>query len=348
MPRLPKRIYRRGKNYYFRIVIDGRDIRRSLGMDLQEAKRRAQLLEQHLFWEEPEERPEVLLRDFAERWLSEYVAQERKPKGHGLAKQRLEDYVLPMLGATPMRSIQPAHLRRLRGSLDRTGLSVQSVRHVMGDVRTLLRYAVEVDVLQASPWKISLMPKLSEQFPRPLSEEEEESILVACPERYALAVRLSLLTGLRWSELHRLRRVDVRDLPSPHLVIEKTKNGKVRRVPLTEEAVRLLGEERRKSRSPYVNPWRTTYAATAVKTIRSRSGVHFTWHQLRHTFACRWLDAGGSIESLQRILGHSTILVTERYGRMSDATIFAEARALGSSHGTNHGTGRVSPGPQSH
>jgi integrase len=286
------------------------------------------------------------LRDFAEQWLTEYVAQERKPKGHDLAKQRLEDYVLPFFGDLPIRSIQTTHLRRLRGSLDRTDLSVQSVRHVLGDVRTLLRYAVEVDVIPASPWKVSLMPKLPEQLPRPLSEKDEESVLAACPERYALAVRLSLLTGLRWSELHRLRWADVRDLPSPHLVVEKTKNGKVRRVPLTEEAVKLLERERRRSESPYVNPWRTTYAATAVKTIRRRSGVRFTWHQLRHTFACRWLDAGGSIESLQRILGHSTVLVTERYGRMSDATIFAEARALGSSHGTKHGTGRFSPRPE--
>ena len=39
-------------------------------------------------------------------------------------------------------------------------------------------------------------------------------------------------------------------------------------------------------------------------------------HQLRHTFAARYLEAGGTLEVLPRILGHSTIKLTECYGRL--------------------------------
>jgi integrase len=52
------------------------------------------------------------------------------------------------------------------------------------------------------------------------------------------------------------------------------------------------------------------------------------FHQLRHTFACRWLERGGSKEALQRILGHSTIRLTERYGELSDDAVFGEAKRL--------------------
>ena len=39
----------------------------------------------------------------------------------------------------------------------------------------------------------------------------------------------------------------------------------------------------------------------------------FRWHDLRHTFATRFLEAGGSIIELQRILGHSQLSTTMRY-----------------------------------
>jgi integrase len=39
--------------------------------------------------------------------------------------------------------------------------------------------------------------------------------------------------------------------------------------------------------------------------------THLTPHTLRHTFGTRWLQAGGDIYKLSRILGHSSVAVTE-------------------------------------
>ena len=49
---------------------------------------------------------------------------------------------------------------------------------------------------------------------------------------------------------------------------------------------------------------------------------------MRHTFACRWLEAGGSLAALQELLGHSSIVTTQRYGRLGEAHVVAEMARL--------------------
>jgi hypothetical protein len=42
-----------------------------------------------------------------------------------------------------------------------------------------------------------------------------------------------------------------------------------------------------------------------------------TWYQAtRHTFASQWVLAGGSIEKLREAMGHSSVMVTERYAHL--------------------------------
>jgi integrase len=63
--------------------------------------------------------------------------------------------------------------------------------------------------------------------------------------------------------------------------------------------------------------------------VRKLSGIErFHVHQLRHTFACGWIARGGSLAALQAVLGHSTVVTTERYGRISDELVRREAARI--------------------
>ena len=54
----------------------------------------------------------------------------------------------------------------------------------------------------------------------------------------------------------------------------------------------------------------------------------FNFKSLRHTFASRFLDAGGSLEDLCVVLGHSTVRQTERYGRLTQRYVGDRVRLL--------------------
>lgn len=111
-------------------------------------------------------------------------------------------------------------------------------------------------------------------------------------------IRFGLATGLSWGEMARARASDVVD---GMLVVSQTKSRRLRRVPVDPALVRGRVGLLLPSKDP------TLFSRRA----RRLSGVaRFHPHQLRHTFACRWLEQGGSLAALQQILGHASIVTT--------------------------------------
>ncbi|HET9251403.1 MAG TPA: tyrosine-type recombinase/integrase, partial [Candidatus Eisenbacteria bacterium] len=61
-------------------------------------------------------------------------------------------------------------------------------------------------------------------------------------------------------------------------------------------------------------------------TRRDLAGLErFHVHQTRHTFACRYLEAGGTLTMLQEILGHASMEQTQQYGRPDARAIRSDA-----------------------
>ena len=70
-------------------------------------------------------------------------------------------------------------------------------------------------------------------------------------------------------------------------------------------------------------------AAQSVSNYVRSAGVEgFHVHQLRHTFATKWIEDGGSLAALQAILGHSTVVTTQRYAKMSDDYVQRDAERV--------------------
>ena len=152
----------------------------------------------------------------------------------------------------------------------------------------------------------------------------------AC-RRDRLLVRLFAETGLRRSEAIALRKLDV-DVASRVLIVWNGKGGKQRVVPITEGfAVALVALAGGTEQSVIFRSRQSTALSARqvnriVATAGQRAGItnpnprrrHVTCHLLRHTFSRLWKASGGSIESLSKILGHSSVKTTwDLYGTES-------------------------------
>jgi len=252
-----------------------------------------------------------------ERWLKLYVATTRNPKGFRLAWHRFEKYVLGWL-CIPVPELTGEQIREFRLMLeDYWHLSPYTVTHVLSDLRCFLRWTVEAGIIERSPFPTRVMPRIAEVPPRGL-DDREVARLVSVPGRAGFVVRFLLGTGLRWAEACRARRRDIR---GTLLEVGNTKSGRVRRVPLAPE---LMAEiEHADDR---LVPFAQNSPGSFSRTLRRVTGIaDFHVHRCRHTFAMRWLEAGGNLAVLQQILGHRDLSTTMRYARVTDELIEREA-----------------------
>ncbi len=117
--------------------------------------------------------------------------------------------------------------------------------------------------------------------------------------------------------------------------IPLSKNGKAHQVPITAALQALLLPVPRvggvdfvfpaKPGKPFINIFR------AWDTARKRAGLpHVRLHDLRHTFASTLVNAGVPLYTVQKLLGHSTITVTQRYAHLTQDSLASSAEIAAS------------------
>src|SRR5262245_20058766 len=308
-------MFRRGEAYGARKCVDGRDIWRSFGSDLELAKRKFRE-----FKLEGIPQSAVTVCRAAKSWLDLRIRTGRNENSRRLAERRVQQYLEPFMGHMLLHKITSEHFRAYRIWLEKNGirgpLSPQTVRHILADARCLFLWCEDTGLIPRSPFPKRLLPKIQERPPDRLTDDEVEK-LIRLPDPFGFMIRFGLWTGLRWGEMVRAQAWDIQN---GKLVVHQTKSGKVRRIPLSPQ---LLAELKPRMRTgkliPYTNQqWPTDYCRRETGIVR------FHFHMLRHTFACRCLERGVSLAAVQELLGHGSITTTQRYARLSEDLVARE------------------------
>ncbi len=133
------------------------------------------------------------------------------------------------------------------------------------------------------------------------------------------AITLAVETGLRKGELFSLMTLAI-DLARREIRLDQTKSGVPRRVPLSDAAIatmKVLPAQQGRPKTPYLIVKEDGTRFLDMKkgfaaACRRAKITGFLWHDLRHRFASWFVQAGGDLCHLSRILGHATVQMTTR------------------------------------
>lgn len=141
-------------------------------------------------------------------------------------------------------------------------------------------------------------------------------------------IELSLFTGLRQAEALELTWDRV-DRARGVLLLELTKSGRRRQVPLNEAADAVLARRRAKDEGLVFGSsnW-DRYRTAWERTVKRAKLADLHWHDLRHTFASWAVQRRVSLYELKELLGHSTLTMVKRYAHLAPEHLRAAAAAL--------------------
>jgi len=325
---MAKGIYKRGNVYWIRYAgLDGRVVYESSGSD--KFKTAEALLIQRKQAIKEGKQPEIkkianyTFRELAEKYLLWTNGRQRSARVKGYIIGQL----LNSFGNLPLRRFDTVIVEQLQTDLMSRGLRNSSCNKVLNVFKHMFTKAVEWDMVEAETLKrvrkVKLLRDDSRRL-RYLSKEECQSLVNACDNHLKPIVITALNTGMRKGEILSLKWDNV-DLKHGFILLDMTKNGERREIPINNTLKSVLQGITRRLDIPYVFFDSATGKAyqdvkrsfnTALRKAKIRD---FKFHDLRHTFASQLVMAGVDITTVKELLGHKTLTMTLRYSHLAPA-----------------------------
>ncbi|MNW48902.1 Tyrosine recombinase XerD [compost metagenome] len=212
------------------------------------------------------------------------------------------------------------------------GLSARTINNVIRNMRIFFNYLIKERVITYSPMDaVSYQTEAKETFE--VFTDEDVIKLLSAPNRHVYTGRRDYCMmlvlcdcGLRLKELTSLRVSDV-DFKLRQIVIraEVAKTNTTRVVPISQRTVKELDNLISFMDVSDDEPlWLTQFGeryygdtfAKMLKLYAKRVGINgprVSPHTFRHYFAVKFLRGGGDPMALARILGHTTLNMTQVY-----------------------------------
>ena len=343
MASIEKRENEQGTTYRVKVRLKGKPAQSATFERLTDARRWAQQTEaairegRHFAGSEAKR---TTLSDVIDRFK-----REKLPSMNGQADRlRYLDFWSQSLGAYTLADVTPARINEAMHTLastpserthkPRSAATLGQYRQALSGVLALCEK--EWELIERSPMTRVSKPKLPGGRVRYLSDIEREKLLAACkesnsPDLYP-AVILALTTGACQAEIMGATWAQV-DLSRRVLILETTKNGERRALPLAAPAIDVLQKRVRRIDTdlifPAKNPKNPIDLRTPWETALQRAGItDFHWHDLRHTAASYLAMSGASLAEIAEILGHKTLAMVKRYSHLSHDHVASVAERM--------------------
>ncbi|MBA2848668.1 tyrosine-type recombinase/integrase [Thermosulfuriphilus ammonigenes] len=262
-------------------------------------------------------------------WAKENKAWESYRREEELFRR----YIDPVIGDKTLKDISPFDLERIKSDMRKKGLAERTTEYALAVVRMAFNRAKEWGLFRGdNPASKVKPPRKDNRRLRFLTPEEASLLLEAVKKRsrqlYEICL-LSLHTGMRAGEIFNLTWADI-DMARGLIYIRDPKNNTTRVAYMTDEVKRLFMAKTPGEPSELVFKDRKGQKIKkvsrvfweVVQELGFNEGVadhrmRVCFHTLRHTFAS-WLVMNGTpLFTVKELLGHKTMLMTERYAHLA-------------------------------
>jgi len=318
------------------------------------AKRLTEILEGRWSVNEKERSSKALFKELAE----EYVLWSCKQKGFR-AKENIIGILVKVFGNYPLGAITTRHIERYQAKMLARGRAPATANRHLATLKHMFTKAVDWEMAVDEDLKrvrrVKLLPENNRRL-RYLSRVESEALVKASEPHLRPIVITALNTGMRKGEILSLEWERHVDLRHGFILLDVTKNGQRREIPINRTLREALQRIVRHIKSPYVftsqkekmyveikRSFRTAckraewerclkcnYEREKTDTgailacphcgdeMKCMRGIRdFRFHDLRHTFASHLVMAGVDLMTVKELLGHKTLTMTLRYAHLA-------------------------------
>jgi integrase len=194
-----------------------------------------------------------------------------------------------------------------------------SINRFLATLSKFLTYCID------KGWRtVAVLPKMeygkeSDGRIRWITPEEEAKLGQLMSVPCAKIVGVDIRCGLRKTEILTL---ELEQVGNDAIHVWETKSGSPRTVPITHADAETLRELITTGTMPTERELRAEWER-ARKAMGLANDDDFVFHACRHTYATRAVQKGVPIRVLQKLMGHKTITMTERYGHVHDEMLMA-------------------------
>lgn len=275
--------------------------------------------------------------EWASDWLNE-VREEVKPSTISSYYYKLTKYVFPLIKDVPLNELNLETGKTLLSNLQKY-LARSTVLVIFRIVNKCLNQAKKSGKLHVNPFLELKLPKIKRKKVRALTLSEQKKVMeIAAKEKngHGIPALLALYSGMRIGEIAALKWTDIdfetnlisvqhtyqristiQSVKKTQLILADSKTeASVRVIPISKTLRKLLLRHRKVSKGIFVfstngqpcEPRLLTYHFHRIRLKAGLIRIHF--HQLRHTFATRCLEAKKDISSVSALLGHASTQMT--------------------------------------
>lgn len=322
--------------WYLDFTFNAKRIRRFGGYTKEQArntlaKLRIEKLDERLGFRKPGKLEDVPFEKFADDFLETYSKQNKKSWKRDetsikVLKRFFKSETLQTIGPEKVerykakRKADPVDRRRTKKKTKKQDeprlVSPSTINRELACLKTMFNKAAEWGRIEKSPLQAVKKFKENNIKERILNDAESRRLVECASSSIRPVLIVALNTGMRRSEILSLRWQDV-DFIKGFVLVEESKSGKARKVPMNSIVFETLKAMPQNSEYVFFNPgtndrFKDIKRAFHLACDRAKiKGIRL--HDLRHTAASKMIEAGIDLVTVSEILGHSSIQMTMRY-----------------------------------